>query len=144
MIKNFLVTIICFLLIFLFVYASVSKLADLKQFTMDMNNQPFPKWMKNILIPVVPFIEILVAALLLFDATRTGGLYASLILMMAFTLYTLLVLLHAFRYIPCSCGGVIRNLSWKEHLVLNLFFLTISVIGILIQPLKVLNRKRII
>jgi len=57
-------------------------------------------------------------------------LYASLILMMAFTIYTVTVLLHAFRYVPCSCGGVIKKLTWPQHLVFNLFFVAISLLGI--------------
>jgi|SRR5665213_2956260 len=129
-------TVICFLLIFLFVYASVSKLADMKQFTIDMHNQPFPVWMKKTVVPVLPTVELLVAGLLVFDTTRMAGLYASMILMMTFTLYTFLVLVHSFRYIPCSCGGIIKNLTWKQHLLLNLFFLIISITGICIQPVK--------
>jgi hypothetical protein len=66
------------------------------------------------------------------------GLYASLVLMLAFTIYTAAVLLHAFKYVPCSCGGVIRKLTWPQHLVFNLFFVGISVAAIIllkkIQP----------
>ena len=124
------------LLVFLFVYASVSKLADIRTFTGDMNNQPFPAFLKPILVWAVPTTEITIVALLIFDTTRLAGLYASLILMIAFTFYTVVVLLHFFDYVPCSCGGVIKHLSWKQHLVFNLFFIGISIVGILKYPLK--------
>ncbi len=132
---------ICTLLVFLFVYAAASKLADIKTFMADMYNQPFPAFVKPILVWAVPFTELAIAALLIFDTTRLIGLYASLILMVGFTFYTAVVLLHFFEYVPCSCGGVIKNLSWKQHLVFNLFFAGISLIGIFKYPLKRENNK---
>lgn len=135
------IQIICTLLVFLFVYAAVSKLADVTTFTGDMNNQPLPAFLKPILVWAVPLTELIVVALLIFDITRLAGLYAALILMMAFTFYTTVVLLHFFAYIPCSCGGIIKNLSWQQHLVLNVFFVLISLIGILKYPLKTQHFK---
>jgi hypothetical protein len=123
------------------VYAAVSKLADFTTFTGDMNNQPLPTFLKPILVWAVPLTELIVVALLIFDITRLAGLYAALILMMAFTFYTTVVLLHFFAYIPCSCGGIIKNLSWQQHLVLNVFFVLISLIGILKYPLKTQHYK---
>ena len=135
------IKIICTLLVFLFVYAAVSKLADVTTFAADMRNQPFPAFAKPILVWAVPMTELIIAALLIFDTTRLMGLYASLILMVAFTSYTGVVLLHFFKYVPCSCGGVIKNLSWQQHLVFNLFFVTISLLGIYRYPLKTQTRK---
>lgn len=135
--QDTIIKIICTLLVFLFVYASVSKLADFKTFTGDMYNQPFPGYLKPILIWAVPLTELATVALLIFDKTRLIGLYASLILMIGFTIYTAVVLMHFFEYIPCSCGGAIKNLSWQQHLVFNLFFVMISLIGIIKYPLKI-------
>jgi hypothetical protein len=53
--------------------------------------------------------------------------------MLAFTVYTVAILLHAFKYIPCSCGGVIRKLTWPQHLFFNLFFVGISILGIMLK-----------
>src|SRR5665213_1772797 len=128
--KETAINIICTLLVFLFVYAAISKLTDFAGFIADMYNQPLPRFLKPILIWAVPAIELMVAALLIFDTTRLAGLYASLVLMVAFTFYTTIVLLHFFQYIPCSCGGIIKNLTWPQHFVLNLFFVLIAVIGI--------------
>lgn len=98
-----------------------------------MNNQPFPNWMTPFLVWGVPLIEVLIAVGLMFERTRTKALYASLILMSSFTIYTLTVLMHFFSYVPCSCGGVIKNLSWTQHLIFNLFFVVISLIAILLR-----------
>jgi len=137
--KETTIKIICTLLVFLFVYAAISKLTDFTGFTADMNNQPLPRFLKPILVWAVPSTELTIAALLIFDATRLAGLYASFVLMSAFTFYTGVVLLHFFQYIPCSCGGIIKSLSWPQHLVLNLFFVSIAIIGILKYPLKTRN-----
>jgi putative oxidoreductase len=130
------IKIICTLLVFLFVYAAVSKLANWSTFVSDMNNQPFPAFLKPVLVWAVPLTELAIAGLLLFDTTRVIGLYASLLLMVVFTLYTAVVLLHFFAYVPCSCGGIIKNLSWGQHLVFNGFFVLIAITGILKYPLK--------
>ena len=139
--KETAINIICTLLVFLFVYAAISKLTDFAGFIADMYNQPLPRFLKPILIWALPAIELMVAALLIFDTTRLAGLYASLVLMVAFTFYTTVVLLHFFQYIPCSCGGIIKNLTWPQHFVLNLFFVLIAVIGIFKYPLKTRNYK---
>jgi putative oxidoreductase len=130
------IKIICTLLVFLFVYAAVSKLANWTTFVSDMNNQPFPAFLKPILVWAVPLTELAIVGLLVFDTTRVIGLYASLLLMVAFTFYTGMVLLHFFAYVPCSCGGIIKNFSWEQHLVFNGFFVLIAITGILKYPLK--------
>ena len=135
------IQIISSLLVFLWVYASMSKLADLPTFTSDMHNQPLPEYVKPILIWLVPGIELTIAVLLIVDRTRLAGLYASLALMVGFTFYIGIILLHVFEYVPCSCGGIIKKLSWGEHFILNLFFVLISILGILLYPLKTEDLK---
>jgi hypothetical protein len=111
-------------------YASVSKWLAFKTFIGDMNNQPFPNWMTPYLVIIIPVLEVLIAIGLIFEKTRVPALYASFVLMMAFTIYTVAVLSHAFKYVPCSCGGVIKKLTWPQHLFFNLFFVAISLLGI--------------
>ena len=120
-------------MILLFLYASLSKWLDFKLFIGEMNNQPLPNWMTPYLVWSIPSIEVLIALLLIFEKTRLPALYASLTLMLVFTIYTIVILLHAFKYIPCSCGGVIRKLTWPQHLVFNLFFVVISLAAILLK-----------
>lgn len=117
----------------LFLFASVSKWIDFKKFVGDINNQPFPNWITPYLTYSLPPLEVLITLALMFERTRTAGFYASLILMTAFTAYSAAVLLNLFDYVPCSCGGVIRNLTWSQNLILNLFFVAISLAGILLR-----------
>lgn len=131
--RKIIIEIISSLLILLFLYASVSKWLAFKLFIGEMNNQPFPNWMTPWLVWSIPLIEVVIALALIFDRTRLPALYASLFLMLAFTIYSAAILLHAFKYIPCSCGGVIRKLTWPQHLFFNLFFVGISLAGIFLK-----------
>jgi putative oxidoreductase len=134
--RQVIIECICALLILLFLYASLSKFLDFKTFTGEMNNQPLPNSWTPFLVWLIPCTEIAISVALVFEYTRLLGLYASLVLMGLFTIYTIIILLHFFSYVPCSCGGVIRRLTWGQHLVFNLFFVALSVHGITLQRRK--------
>ncbi len=131
--KKLILEVITSLLLILFLYTALSKFLDFDGFTYDMNNQPFPNELTPLLVWLVPGSEIAITATLIFKVSRMAGLIASAILMGMFTLYTALVLSNVFQYVPCSCGGVIKHLTWTQHLAFNIFFLTISVIGIYLE-----------
>ena len=128
--------IISALLIMLFLYASISKFLDFQRFINEMNNQPLPNEWTPFLVWTIPSLEIAIALSLMFERTRLIGLFTSLVLMTLFTIYTCFVLFHFFSYVPCSCGGVIRKLTWNQHLVFTLFFVVLSVTGIVLQRRK--------
>ncbi len=128
--RKLIIEIITALLILLFLYASVSKWLDFKEFIHDMHNQPFPGWMAASLVWALPPVEILIALALMFDRTRVIGLWAAFILMSLFTIYTVTILVGLFNRVPCGCGGLISGLTWGQHLFFNSFFLIISAAGI--------------
>ncbi|WP_276360189.1 MauE/DoxX family redox-associated membrane protein [Daejeonella sp. H1SJ63] len=123
------VQLISCLLILLWVYAATSKLINYEQSRMQMMNQVFPDSINGILLWAVPLIELLISGLLLFHGTRKVGLFLSAILLFLFSGYVLLVMLNVFGRIPCSCGGIIAKLGWGQHLVFNLIFLGLALIG---------------
>jgi len=114
------------LLILLFAYAAVSKLADFTMFRHEMHNQNFPPEVADALVFFIPSAELVAIALLLTERWQRAGLVLSAILMAVFTGYIGLVLTGYWQRVPCSCGGVLKNMSWKAHFVFNLFFLAIS------------------
>lgn len=134
--RQVLIECISSLLIMLFLYASVSKFLDFKTFIDEMNNQPLPNSWTPFLVWSIPCTEIAIAFALTVERTRLVAFYASLVIMSLFTIYTITILLHFFRYVPCSCGGVIKKLTWEQHLVFNLFFVALSVGGITLQRRK--------
>ena len=128
--KKRFVDIVVLLLVVLFLHTAISKFLDFGGFIHDLNNQPFSNTFTPFLKWMIPLTEIAIVVTLLFERTRAIGLYASLVLMTLFTIYTALVLLHVFAYVPCSCGGVVSYLSWPQHLIFNLFFVVITTIAI--------------
>lgn len=131
------------LLTLLFLYTGVSKLLDFEGFLHAMRIQPFPN--EYAIYPAVgiPLLEIGITVCFFFNRIRLLGLYASFFLMLVFTVYAALVLLHVFPFVPCSCGGILKALKWEAHLWFNIFFTAISLCGIIIhkksnQVLKVI------
>lgn len=135
--------LIATLLIFLFIYTAASKLMNFHDFTISMHRQPLPNWLAQLLIYTLPPIEI-VACLFLMSKRQPIGFYISLGLMSAFTVYVACAVLHVFKNVPCSCGGVIKSLTWKQHLAFNIFFLAVSIFGVrLSKPSRLVHSSTI-
>jgi hypothetical protein len=49
--------------------------------------------------------------------------------MTMFTAYIVAILKFS-DFVPCSCGGVLEHLGWPEHLILNIAFTVLALIGI--------------
>lgn len=131
-IKNNIVTVICYLFILLFVYAAVSKLLDLENFQVQIRQSSLLSVFGNWVSWGVIILEIIIAILLCFQNTRLLGLFMSLFLMIMFTAY-IVIILNFSPYVPCSCGGVLEVLGWKEHLVFNVFIIGMALLGIFKQ-----------
>ncbi|MBT2563752.1 hypothetical protein J7E50_05405 [Pedobacter sp. ISL-68] len=119
-------------LIVLFVYTAGSKLYELDRFRAELGRQVFPQLFLPALLIGIPLSELLVVALLAFPSTRRYGFLLSTVLMAVFTLYILGALLHLYSNIPCSCGGVLRKMGWKQHFVFNLVFFGLSLYGLIL------------
>ncbi|TDQ10276.1 MauE/DoxX family redox-associated membrane protein [Pedobacter metabolipauper] len=131
--KETIVSIISSLYILLFLYAATSKLADYQNFKIQIAKTPIISDFSMVLPWLVPTVEIIISILLIFSRTVLVGLYASLALMTTFTVY-IYSILHFSDVIPCSCGGVLQKMNWDQHLVFNIFFILLTIIGILLQP----------
>ena len=119
--KRNIVEIIATLLMILFLYTGLSKLMDHRVFKAQLEQSPVMAPFSAVIAWGVPFIEILLAIILLLPAFRLKGLYASLFLMIAFTIYVI-ILVSFSDQLPCSCGGVIEQLSWQQHIIFNSVF----------------------
>lgn len=129
--KEATISIICMLFIVLFVYAATSKLWDFQQFKVQLGQSPILTAYADGLAWGVPGVEYLLAMMLIFDRLRPIALYGSFALMVLFTTYIVLVL-NFSDYIPCSCGGVLEDLGWTEHIAFNLLFILMAVFAILL------------
>jgi putative oxidoreductase len=119
------------ILIIVFFYAPISKWEDFPAFVHQMDNQPFGPGMRPVLLYVLPSLELLAAILLTMDRSRAIGLGLTTLLMTLFTGYIILIKLHFYGRIPCSCGGVIGKLNWTQHLLFNFTLLGLSALALL-------------
>ena len=122
--------IICALLVLLFLYTALSKLSDFDSFRGMLERSPLIGRYSVIVVWVLPVSELIVTALLLVPGWKLAGLYASLALLLLFTGYLLYILLFQSQHLPCSCGGILRKMTWKQHVVFNLFFIALCIAGI--------------
>ncbi|WP_157417952.1 MauE/DoxX family redox-associated membrane protein [Aequorivita capsosiphonis] len=133
------IKIITFLYMLLFVYAASSKLLDSETFVLQLAQSPLLSAYAVIFAWLVPGIELLIALLLIIPRCRTMALYGSFLLMVMFTSY-IFIILNFSDFIPCSCGGVLENLSWSQHLIFNIVFIILAAIAILLDRTKVIKR----
>ena len=132
--------IISSILLLLFLYTGLSKLSDYQLFKFVLFQSPWLKHFAGLIAWALPVTELIVALLLFIPAARLYGLYSSLILLSLFTLYLGLMLAFSPK-VPCNCGGVIKSLTWPQHIGLNLFFILLSLWGIWIHRKLIMKLK---
>jgi putative oxidoreductase len=113
-------------LIILWLYAALSKLFDFIHFQKQMGVQVFPQFVSTVLVWLLPALELTTAGILIFANNKKTGLSASLILITIFTAYIILIVLHVFDRVPCSCGGLFEKMGWRLHLAFNLLTLLLN------------------
>lgn len=123
---------VCFLFITMFVYAAVSKWLIFNVFVSQINKQPFDDKYTPLLVWGIPISEVVVSLLMVFDRTRLLGLRIGTGMMIMFTGYIILIMMHVFGKVPCACGGAITEFTWTQHLFFNLFFVCIGVWALLL------------
>ena len=130
--RNTLVEIIAALFILLFVYTAMSKFFEFKSFSYVLSKSPLIGDMAPVVAWGLPITELLIALLLLVPRTRRPGLWASFFIMLAFTGY-LVYMIYFTPDRPCSCGGVLKQMTWKQHLVFNIGFTLLALAGLWLQ-----------
>jgi len=127
--RPLIINLACSLLILLWVYTVASKLSNVNEFKRQLGNQTLGKDMADVLLWFIPISEISAALLLLFRQSRFAGFGLSVFLLVLFSGYIGLVLLGYYSRVPCSCGGVLKQLGWQTHFIFNLFFLALAGLG---------------
>ena len=140
--KDTAIKIICILLVFLFAYAAISKLLDYRTFRVQLSQSPFITRFAHVIAWALPVAELMVAVSFAFSRLRLYAFYAALFLLSLFTAY-LVAMLNFSYYIPCSCGGLLSSLSWRQHIVFNIVFILLSLTGIRLSVMKKAPNKYI-
>lgn len=127
--KTLILDVISTLLIILFVYTAVSKLINYNGFVWKLGTSPIVSVSPVLFSILIPAAELITSGLLLTQRYKKWGLYSAFALMSLFTLYVAYMLLFASR-LPCTCGGIIKMMTWKQHLVFNTIFTILAFIAI--------------
>lgn len=138
MIRNIFLQLIRFLLISLFCYTTFHKVIDLAKFESTlMKSTLISDSLVVILLYLVPILEVSIIILLLVK-NYLIGFYGAFFTLLLFTMY--LIALNNFSfYKGCSCGGIFNEISYTQHLVVNIIFLLLSLVGIFLFPHKEKN-----
>lgn len=103
----------------IFLYASINKFFELNIFYAQLSKSPLVPFGYNKVIGNITLILEVITCFLAFKNITRLSLLFSFGLMLFFTLYIGYLLFYSY-YIPCSCGGILGNLSWESHLIFNL------------------------
>jgi hypothetical protein len=125
------VEIISFLFILLFVYAGGSKLMDYQKFVIQVGQSAMLTRYAGFIAWFIPALEIVTAGMLIFKKTQKAATYIALNLMIAFTTYIIIVQ-NFTPNVPCSCGGILEQMGWTEHMYFNLVFVALAIISIVL------------
>jgi len=136
--KILIIEVISAFFILLFVYAALSKILDYEKFRVELGKSPLLNSFAGPLAVLVPLIEIVIALLLIVKSSQYLALYASFTLMVIFSFYIWGILKFS-SYIPCSCGGVLQNMTWNQHLIFNVCFIFFAAFAILLHPIRTKN-----
>lgn len=128
--STILVEVICFLLALLFSYAAISKAIHFETFRIQVAQSPLLTGLGERIVWIILVVEILVSLMLLLPRFQLSGLYASYFLMLLFTEYIIAILYYS-PHIPCSCGGILEQMGWEQHLVFNICCIALSIWGII-------------
>jgi putative oxidoreductase len=113
----------------LFLYTGISKIIDHKNFIFDLGRDPMiGVSLATFASYALPTIEVLITAALLIPKTQKIGIISSVVLMCCFTVYVRWMLHSPIRH--CTCGGVLRQMTWQQHLYFNIGFTILSFVGL--------------
>ncbi|MFH7000968.1 MauE/DoxX family redox-associated membrane protein [Flavobacterium bizetiae] len=123
--KRLILEITAILYVFLLSYAAMNKALDFEKFKVELGQSPLLSAFAGWISWGVLIVEFVIAILLLFPKTRLKALYAGFSLMAMFTAY-IFIMLSFSSFLPCSCGGILEKMSWKQHLLFNIAFLLLA------------------
>lgn len=130
-----LIEIISGLFISLFVYAAMNKTLDFHKFQVDLGKSPILNSFSGFVAVVIPTVEVVLSIMLILKRFQYIALYGCFSLMVMFSIYIVLILNYS-SFIPCSCGGILQNMTWTQHLIFNIGFVIMAVIALLLYPAR--------
>ena len=103
----------------------MNKGLDFEKFQVELGQSPLLSAFAGWISWTVLIFEFAIVFFLLIPKTRIKALYAGFCLMCMFTAY-IFIMLNYSSFLPCSCGGILEKMSWKQHLIFNIFFVLLG------------------
>ncbi|THU32926.1 hypothetical protein FAM09_26105 [Niastella caeni] len=116
--RTTIIEIITVLNIILFLYTGIAKIMDYSVFKEQLADSPILSWAAKPVAIMLPIVEFAIVLMLVIPRWRLKGLYASFGIMTLFTVYIIAMFIIAPE-MPCSCGGIMEQLSWEQHIIFN-------------------------
>lgn len=91
---------------------------EIHLFEEQLVSSPFVGALSGIIAWGLPITELLLAVALIIPFFRLKAMYASFGLMSTFTLYVI-VIFFVDKDLACSCGGIIEQLTPRQHILFN-------------------------
>ncbi len=133
--RTLLVNTIALLFIVLFLYTGIEKILNIRNFREQLIASPILSPVAGIVSWTLPALEFLTAILLFVPRWKSKGLYTTLVLMIVFTIYVVSLLV-IDSHLSCSCGGMIENLSPRQHLWFNIAAILLASLALYLSKLK--------
>ncbi len=121
--------LILYLIIFFLSYAVISKIRFFDDFNVQVR-QSFKllEWRLNARLYTVAFLVLNTLTILLLCIQKKIGI-GLILALNTFSIPVLYILIMKFisKHIPCSCISIIPQLGWTGHLILNFFFIFLTI-----------------
>ncbi|NGF55398.1 hypothetical protein G5B00_02635 [Parapedobacter sp. SGR-10] len=123
----------------LLLYTATKKVMDIEAFSAHLELLPYVgKTVAYMLTALVVLLEYGLAILILYRYRELWVYSLLLVLMMVYTSYIYYIMNYA-PFLPCSCQGAFKNLSWDMHYVVNGI---VAVASIMLWKLAKQQKKR--
>lgn len=120
----------------LFLYTGISKFSEWEIFKEQLSQVFFGEKFSGFIAYTLPIIEIVGSIGILINKLRLYFLIFFVALLILFTIYVGAIL-SLTTDAPCSCGGLIGEMSWPTHIVFNIFSIALGVFGIRLERRRI-------
>jgi len=125
----------------LLLYTATKKLMDIEAFSAHLELLPYAgETAADILTIGVMLVEYALGFIILYRPQDARGYLMIVSLMLAYTGYIYYILHHA-PFLPCSCQGAFKALSWEMHYVINAVVAVVAGLAIW-RTLKIKKQRR--
>ena len=131
---------VCYFFFALFIYTALSKWMIYPTFVRDLQRAPLTGQYATLISILIPAVEVIIAIMVMFKRKQTLDIIGAFLLMAIFTFYVGYVL-NMTTERPCSCGGIFRNMTWRNHMRFNLIATFLAITGVILNIIKI-KRKR--